>query len=298
MKHLLTRIKFLNRINKSNDYILWVGPFASEDGYVEVGTKDGECRLKVKSAVSNFKPSIVSAIDKHSWFLNSIKNNNIILNGKLLSKYESAYKHLYIQTKYGITKITPSNLLRNRTPGIKSSVDKTSYFINMIREIHGKKYNYSKLKYNGIKSKVTIICPVHGEFQQTAEAHLCGRGCDKCARENTSNRGQYSVLLAERYKNEYIKTKAKVYLVKFNKESEKFYKIGITKYNTKQRFRGYEKAGFKYSILKEVNTNLYNAIHLETELHSLLYNNRFTSRHKFDGYTECFSKINLLDIKL
>ena len=39
-------------------------------------------------------------------------------------------------------------------------------FIKKAREKHGDKYDYSKIKNidNG-NSKVTIICPIHGEFQ-------------------------------------------------------------------------------------------------------------------------------------
>jgi len=28
--------------------------------------------------------------------------------------------------------------------------------------------------------KVTIICPIHGEFEQRASSHLHGYGCKKC----------------------------------------------------------------------------------------------------------------------
>lgn len=37
-------------------------------------------------------------------------------------------------------------------------------FINKAREKHGNKYDYSKVEYTDIKTKVCIICPIHGEF--------------------------------------------------------------------------------------------------------------------------------------
>ena len=38
--------------------------------------------------------------------------------------------------------------------------------------------------YRSNHTKVIIICPVHGVFEQTPDAHLySGRGCEKCARE-------------------------------------------------------------------------------------------------------------------
>lgn len=56
----------------------------------------------------------------------------------------------------------------------------TEIFINRARKIHGSKYDYSKVEYNNSKSKLLIICPIHGVFHQTANAHLRGRGCPKC----------------------------------------------------------------------------------------------------------------------
>ena len=58
-------------------------------------------------------------------------------------------------------------------------------FIEKARKIHGNKYDYSKVEYKGIKEKVIIICPIHGEFWQTPNGHLSGCGCAKC-----SNGGQ------------------------------------------------------------------------------------------------------------
>ena len=54
------------------------------------------------------------------------------------------------------------------------------YFIEIAENIHNKKYDYSKVVYNGNKTKVTIICPIHDEFKQVPNSHLSGSGCPKC----------------------------------------------------------------------------------------------------------------------
>ena len=54
-------------------------------------------------------------------------------------------------------------------------------FIKRAREVHGDKYDYSKVEYINANSKVCIICPEHGEFWQTPASHLLGRGCIECA---------------------------------------------------------------------------------------------------------------------
>ena len=56
----------------------------------------------------------------------------------------------------------------------------TSEFINKAREIHGNKYDYSKVEYVNANAKVCIVCPEHGEFWQTPAIHLNGNGCPKC----------------------------------------------------------------------------------------------------------------------
>ena len=57
----------------------------------------------------------------------------------------------------------------------------TKEFVEKARAIHGDKYDYSKVEYINAKSKVIIICPEHGEFEQAAGGHLQGKGCPKCA---------------------------------------------------------------------------------------------------------------------
>lgn len=57
-------------------------------------------------------------------------------------------------------------------------------FIAKAIEIHGDKYDYSKVEYKGNKVKVCIICPKHGEFWQKPNTHLSGSVCRKCSYEN------------------------------------------------------------------------------------------------------------------
>lgn len=61
------------------------------------------------------------------------------------------------------------------------SVRKTKEeFVNDAIKVHGNEYDYSKVDYIRNNIKVCIICPKHGEFWQTPNAHLCGRGCPLC----------------------------------------------------------------------------------------------------------------------
>ena len=55
-----------------------------------------------------------------------------------------------------------------------------SDFLEKAKKVHGDKYDYSKVEYKGVDTKVCIICPKHGEFWQTPHSHLNGNGCPNC----------------------------------------------------------------------------------------------------------------------
>ena len=56
----------------------------------------------------------------------------------------------------------------------------TEEFVQKAKEVHGDKYDYSKVEYKNARTKVAIVCPIHGEFEQGPSMHLFGKGCPKC----------------------------------------------------------------------------------------------------------------------
>ena len=112
-------------------------------------------------------------------------------------------------------------------------------FINKSKEIHGDKYDYSKVEYVNSYTKVCITCPTHGEFYMTPNCHLKGRGCKKCALEyNISETKLYDKLCEKfnelefihSYKNQNVLGKQEIDI--FNDK----YKIGI-EYQGIQHFK-------------------------------------------------------------
>jgi hypothetical protein len=53
-------------------------------------------------------------------------------------------------------------------------------FVEKSNNVHSNKYDYSKVSYINNKTKICIICPIHGEFFQTPNSHITGHGCPKC----------------------------------------------------------------------------------------------------------------------
>lgn len=93
-------------------------------------------------------------------------------------------------------------------------------FIEKAKKIHGDKYDYSKSIYNGNHHLLTIICPKHGDFQQSPANHY-RYGCNKCADE-------YKRALFQLGENDFIEKARKIHGDKYN-----YSKVKYINYKTK-----------------------------------------------------------------
>lgn len=57
----------------------------------------------------------------------------------------------------------------------------TQEVIEKCLNIHGLKYDYTKIDYKNSASKISIVCPEHGEFKQRFHDHIKGGGCPYCS---------------------------------------------------------------------------------------------------------------------
>ena len=57
----------------------------------------------------------------------------------------------------------------------------TEQFIKEAKIKHNNKYTYNYTFYTGDTNKVTITCPIHGDFEQAPYHHLRNRGCPSCS---------------------------------------------------------------------------------------------------------------------
>lgn len=96
----------------------------------------------------------------------------------------SKEKVCVICPKHGEFWVTPNNHMRgSRCPACYGTPRKTTeQFIKEAKKIHGNKYDYSKVKYDGTDVKVCIVCSEHGEFWQTPYSHLKGCQCPVCSK--------------------------------------------------------------------------------------------------------------------
>ena len=90
--------------------------------------------------------------------------------------------------RHGEFQITPSkHRIGQGCPkcGILKRAKNQSYdnesFIEILQKVHNGKYIYTKATLNGnLHNRITITCPIHGDFEQIAQSHLNGHGCPKC----------------------------------------------------------------------------------------------------------------------
>lgn len=99
-----------------------------------------------------------------------------------LVQYETSHtKVKVICSIHGIFEIEPNALLNGCGCGKCNGKHKTTEdIIKEFREIHGDRYDYSKVVYVNTKTKITVICKEHGEFQCNIGDHLNGHKCPKC----------------------------------------------------------------------------------------------------------------------
>ena len=108
-------------------------------------------------------------------------------------KYINSHtKVCIICPKHGEFYVIPKNFIRNQKNehtraclecALEERTKTTEEFIKEAKKIHGNKYDYSKIEYNGKNHKVCVICPKHGEFWQYPYNHLRGNCCPHCSAE-------------------------------------------------------------------------------------------------------------------
>lgn len=168
----------------------------------------------------------------------------------------------------------------------ESRKNELSDVINRANVKHDNFYDYSLSTYENCKTKTTIICPLHGQFQQTFNNHLRGQGCPKCGNKKKQAAGGYNLT---RLKNrpDLNDKPAIFYVTKISYDNDTCYKVGITTRSIKMRFSRTEYSDFVKEIVIEHHTTLKNALLLEQEILAMYKDYKFYTNRTFSGYTEC-----------
>jgi len=127
-----------------------------------------------------------------------LSKENFIEKSEKIHNYKYDYSLVdYVNNKINIKIICPDHGIFEQSPKshLKGCNCKKCHDLNKITKIdillknfqkmHGNKYDYSLMDYNGTKNKIKIICPYHGVFEQKVSNHLSGFGCWKCSKTLT-----------------------------------------------------------------------------------------------------------------
>ena len=128
------------------------------------------CRTTIQ-AISDFKSVHGDLYDYSKFQYTKARNKGIIIckdHGEFMMTYDHHFRRL---------QNCPS-CAHNRKQNTKECIDK-------FKNIHGNKYDYSLVVYNGNRVKVKIICKKHGIFEQEPLSHKQGRNCPNCSREKS-----------------------------------------------------------------------------------------------------------------
>jgi len=226
-------------------------------------------------------------------FLSLFKNKFPNSEFKIVKKLEKHY--MLTKTKYGLCKSSIHHLLNGKIPSIRSALNKTEYFINQAKEIHGDRYDYSLTKFEISNKNIQYICKIHGNILQSPGCHLSGRGCNKCkyniiSIKNSQNEsGGYNL---SNWKQRAEKSKYfdsfKVYIIECWNDEEVFYKIGRTFTTVEKRFI---KIPYNYKIIKIFENKVDTIYQLEIDLKNKNKYNKYLPKIWFSGSKECFNKI-------
>lgn len=172
---------------------------------------------------------------------------------------------------------------------------KTLDFIEKARKIHGDKYDYSLVDYKNARTKVKLICPIHGEFNTHPDSHINrSHGCHSCGKLSSEEKRKdnfigWGLTNWEKIgiKSKYF-TGFKLYIIECYNNEESFIKIGRTFTDVKYRFEDRNKMPYKWRVIKLINENAKQIFNLEKELHKQFKKFKYKPSLKFAGINECF----------
>ena len=182
---------------------------------------------------------------------NELKNTQSKITYICTEHGEAERKALYLYEGRGCSKCAFKIAINKKTFTLKD-------FIKKSKEIHGEKYDYSKSIYTTAMKKLTIGCPIHGDFEQVAYSHMTiGSGCKYCGFISTAKHSYLNTINTEFTTLYYIKCYGK---------NEVFYKIGVAKNGVVERYQNHNSMPYLFEVLKEVRGNIDLLLEIEESI--------------------------------
>jgi hypothetical protein len=274
---------FVERFHERFPDLVLLSEYKNNHTHVMVCTKYGVCRIKPNDLMNGHSPTIVSAIDKKSYFANMAREVHGNKYDYTLVEYKNSSKKIDIVCKeHGAFEQAAGNHLNgDGCPRCRGYSRED--FIRKSIVTHGDFYDYSLVKYINAKTKVDIICPIHGVFSQLPSAHIRGKRCYTCAIEVSGH-------TKETFVNKFKGRECMAYIIKCYGNGEEFYKIGITSRSLGERFCS-GAMPYEYEPINVIRGSSKFVWNLETALHKKNRKYKYKPKLHFGGAGECFTKV-------
>jgi len=177
-------------MRSTKDFIIKASQIHNKYDYSKVNYKNSHTKIIIGCPIhGDFEQLPYHHLNGHGCNkcgIDKLRAKDFIIKAKKIHKYNYSkvnYKNSYTKViiiceKHGEFLQTPKHHL-NGYGCNKCVID--NVFISKSNIIHKNKYDYSKIEYKNNKTKITIICPIHGKFSQLPLSHLKGFGCSKCS---------------------------------------------------------------------------------------------------------------------
>lgn len=262
--------------------------------------KQGDFLFKLfKDKIRNNKasPTVSNCLDKVEYFKHIMKSHpkkklsfdKFVFNGIKTPSVVTCSEHGdFLADPYRLINIRSGCAkCYNKYEKIKVKRKTRDQFIADSKAKFGETYDYSLVVYVNTMTKVKLICPIHGIFEQTPNEHLQSiTGCGSCGKELSSgySASDYSAICSNG---------SSLYVLKLKYNDSEFYKVGISK-EVMKRIKSFKRKGIQlvggYSYWFDDSEYVW---YLEKEIHSLLNQYKYKPEVKFGGCTECFKCDNI-----
>ena len=111
-------------------------------------------------------------------------------------------------------------------------------WVLLATQIHDGKYDYSKTNFKGRRTPITIICPIHGEFEQYPIPHLNGVGCPQCGNKKSQKEEMVLKSLQENFDNVIYQYTNKTFLKGKNERKNLTLDFYLPDYNIGIEYQG------------------------------------------------------------
>lgn len=244
-----------------------------------------------KCAKGQTNESVAAIVNKDNFLQELEKRNEAYRNGelKILGDYQALSLHILVEDKYGKALMQPKVLLKGVVPCLATAIDKTEYFKNKATDVHNGTYTYDNAVYKGSGTKITVTCPIHGDFEQQVDTHLSGAGCMACKNEKVG--WTYTAWSKAALGNPGI-----LYILRCWNDEEEFYKVGITcQSKVGDRYHNKLRMPYKYEVVKEIIDHDREYVYkLEKQIKREHKKLAYKPKINFDGSkSECFTKLNI-----